>query len=223
MYTLLIGPNGLNSSCISSSSTMSADHPATMLMQPRCFMPFVQQLAGNILHTCRPVCNQLDANSKGIRSRLQRYYIPHTSKPNHAAVSDSSEHTRKSSSLVSSDRLVTRTLFSSRLLFMLSPVSPAARFLRLGGTYPPVFAPAAGRLLMPPGVPSCIQGHLCSGIWFRCETRQLQASKHPQHVWQGAAAANTAGCCAVLDCCTQTALNMTALKPLRATSLQLLD
>lgn len=71
-------------------------------------------------------------------------------------------HTRRSSSLVSSDKLVTRTLFSSRLLFMLSPVSPAARFLILGGTYPPVFAPAAGKLLMPPGVPSCMHIHFHS-------------------------------------------------------------
>lgn len=78
-------------------------------------------------------------------------------------------HTRRSSSLVSSDKFVTRTLFSSLLLFILSPVSPAARFRRLGGTYPPVFAPAAGRLLMPPGVPSCthrpsssILAHACN-------------------------------------------------------------
>ena len=43
--------------------------------------------------------------------------------------------TRKSSSRVSSDRLVTRTEFSSRRR-MLSPVSPpACRFRRLGGTH----------------------------------------------------------------------------------------
>ena len=75
--------------------------------------------------------------------------------PPHASSSQkAASHTRKSSSLVSSERLVTRTLFSSRRLFILSPTSPGARFRRLGGTYPPVFAPAAGRLLIPPG-PSC--------------------------------------------------------------------
>ena len=79
--------------------------------------------------------------------------------------------TRRSSSLVSSDKLVTRTLFSSRLLFMLSPVSPAARFLMLGGTYPPVFAPAAGKLLMPPGVPSCMHIHLDS-----CQAKSVHYS-----------------------------------------------
>ena len=79
--------------------------------------------------------------------------------------------TRRSSSLVSSDKLVTRTLFSSRLLFMLSPVSPAARFLMLGGTYPPVFAPAAGKLLMLPGVPSCMHIHLDS-----CQAKSVHYS-----------------------------------------------
>lgn len=146
------------------------------------------------MNAWRPVCKQVRATKKASGHGF-RGTTAHTGKQN-AAVSDSCEHTRKSSSLVSSDRLVTRTLFSSRLLFMLSPVSPAARFLRLGGTYPPVFAPAAGRLLMPPGVPSCTQWHLCSGAWLRCATMQLQAStcEHPQHVWQGTAAANTAGC-----------------------------
>ena len=41
--------------------------------------------------------------------------------------------TLRSSSRVSSDRLVTRTLFSSRRLVMLSPTSPGARLRRLGG------------------------------------------------------------------------------------------
>jgi len=41
-------------------------------------------------------------------------------------------NTRRSSSLVSSDRLVTRKLFSS--LLRESTVSPAPRFFRLGGT-----------------------------------------------------------------------------------------
>ena len=59
--------------------------------------------------------------------------------------------TLRSSSLVSSDRLVTRTLLSSPRRCIESPIDiPAAPRLRTeGGTYPP-FAPAAGSKPPPP-------------------------------------------------------------------------